>query len=60
MPVMRWSSAASCMVTPITFRAPAGSATTSTPATFAVPAVGGVRVVSTRTVVVLPEPLRPR
>jgi hypothetical protein len=56
---MASSSAASCIVTPMCSRTRRASAM-STPATLAVPAVGRVSVVSIRTVVVLPDPLRPR
>ena len=59
-PVISGSSAASCNATPIAARTAAGSATTSWPATVALPPVGRSSVVSIRTVVVLPAPFGPR
>ena len=58
-PVSSGSTVASWAARPIRRRTSTGWATTSTPATVAVPAVGRVSVVSIRTVVVLPAPLGP-
>ena len=58
-PVRYSSTAAYCPDRPIRERTPAGSASTSTPATVARPLSGFSSVVSTRTVVVLPAPLGP-
>src|SRR5215217_7498139 len=58
---VRWSStAAYCPARPMRARSAAASATTSRPATRAVPASGSSRVARMRTVVVLPAPLGPR
>src|SRR5215472_5221134 len=49
-----------CGTYPIRLRTPTGSRSRSAPATVAVPAVGWSRVVSIRSVVVLPAPFGPR
>ena len=53
------STVADWAVRPIRWRTASGSATTSNPATRAVPLVGMLSVVIIRTVVVLPAPLGP-
>ena len=53
------STVADWPVRPIRWRTASGSATTSNPATRAVPLVGMLSVVIIRTVVVLPAPLGP-
>ena len=59
-PVCTGSSPISCSATPIRRRTSAPCSTTSSPATVALPAVGGSSVHSIRTVVVLPAPFGPR
>ena len=59
-PVCSGSRPISCRATPMCRRTSAGCASTSMPATRALPAVAGSRVQSTRTVVVLPAPFGPR
>src|SRR4051794_30702405 len=58
-PVRYSSTAAYCPESPMTLRTRPGCASTSIPATVAVPASGSRRVVSTRTTVVLPAPFGP-
>ena len=55
-----WLSLVSSLTSPTSWRTASGSVATSCPHSRAVPAVGGSRVVSTRMVVVLPAPFRPR
>ncbi len=52
--------AASCNATPMLRRTSLAWVATSNPATMALPAVGRSRVVSMRTVVLLPAPFGPR
>ena len=58
-PVSSRSSVASWAATPMWRRTSPGCATTSIPATVAVPASGTASVVRTRTAVVLPAPFGP-
>ena len=58
-PVRYSSTAAYCPESPMRSRTAWGSFAMSMPSTVAVPSSGSSRVVSTRTVVVLPAPLGP-
>ena len=59
VPVRRSSTAENCPVTPIAARMAIGSVARSCPATAISPASGAINVVSTFTVVVLPDPFGP-